>query len=167
MFEAGRAMPKAADVAKLRSEVAALADQLAGRPVQPSVYTPSSGGGYTPNGGGYTPNREQASVPLGAIGSVAQPSIPRSRTEELAFKAYEMVEQQMRSSPGVGYSEDAEIARLEVENTQLRAQAYDLLKRQQELETLLAEVRGTKPPDMLLDQTEGILARMKAKLQRQ
>ena len=47
-----------------------------------------------------------------------------------------------------------------------RAQAYDLLKRQQELETLLAEVRGAKPPEMLLDQTEGILARMKAKLQR-
>lgn len=47
-----------------------------------------------------------------------------------------------------------------------RSQAYDLLKRQQDLETLLAEVRGTKAPEMLLDETEGILARMRAKLQR-
>eukprot|EP00878_Enallax_costatus_P004360 GHUV01004596.1.p1 GENE.GHUV01004596.1~~GHUV01004596.1.p1 ORF type:complete len:221 (+),score=62.98 GHUV01004596.1:99-761(+) len=150
MFESGAPMPKAADVAKLRSEVAALADQLAGRPVQPLVE----------------PSRGNQTVPLGAVGSVAQPNRPRSKTEEMAFWAYEQVEQQMRSNQGMGASDDAEVARLEADNTQLRAQAYDLLKRQQELETLLAEVRGTKQPEMLLDQTEGILARMKAKLQR-
>jgi hypothetical protein len=45
-----------------------------------------------------------------------------------------------------------------------RAQAFELLKRQQQLETMLAEVQGTKPPELLLETTEELLARMKAKL---
>jgi hypothetical protein len=45
-----------------------------------------------------------------------------------------------------------------------RAQAFELLKRQQQLETMLAEVQGSKPPELLLETTEQLLARMKAKL---
>lgn len=47
-----------------------------------------------------------------------------------------------------------------------RVQAFDLLKRQQQLESMLAEVQGTKPPELLLETTEQLLARMKAKLQK-
>jgi hypothetical protein len=46
----------------------------------------------------------------------------------------------------------------------VRAQAFELLKRQQQLETMLAEVQGSKPPELLLETTEELLARMKAKL---
>lgn len=90
---------QAAEVARLRSEVAALADQLAGRPVQP-LYTPSSTPSRGPGPSNYGPGQSSfgpgpshhgGAVPLGAIGSVAQPSIPRSRTDELAYKAYDMV----------------------------------------------------------------------------
>jgi hypothetical protein len=47
-----------------------------------------------------------------------------------------------------------------------RAEAFNLLQRQQKLETMLAEVEGSKPPELLLETTEQMLARMKAKLQR-
>jgi hypothetical protein len=47
-----------------------------------------------------------------------------------------------------------------------RAQAYELLQRQQQLEAMLAEVRGQKEPELLLDTAESLLARMKAKLQK-
>jgi hypothetical protein len=44
--------------------------------------------------------------------------------------------------------------------------AYELLQRQQHLESLLAEIKGIKPPEMLIETTEDILNRMKAKLQK-
>lgn len=47
-----------------------------------------------------------------------------------------------------------------------RAEAYALLQRQQQLESMLAEVKGQKPPELLLESAEGLLARMKAKLQK-
>lgn len=154
MFESGRPMPQASVVAALRAEIAALDDQLNGRPVNP--YVPSApvsgGGGYS---GG--PRGPPSGPPPGAV---------RSRTEQLADKAYELVEQQMRGNQGMGQQDDADIARLEHENTQLRAEAYALLQRQQQLESMLAEVKGQKPPELLLESAEGLLARMKAKLQK-
>ncbi|KAF6259388.1 DHHC palmitoyltransferase-domain-containing protein [Scenedesmus sp. NREL 46B-D3] len=82
-----------------------------------------------------------------------------------AYMLLHAVEEQLRGSQGASNSRDeVEIARLEAENIQLRAQAFDLLKRQQQLETLLAEVQGSKPPELLLETTEELLARMKAKL---
>lgn len=46
------------------------------------------------------------------------------------------------------------------------AEAYNLLARQQQLEAMLAEVKGQKPPELLLESAEGLLARMRAKLQK-
>lgn len=84
MFESGRPMPAAAQVAALRSEIASLDAQLSGRPA-PAPYTApggySSGGGAPRSGfGGGGPPPMQP--PSGAV---------RSRTEQLADKAYEMV----------------------------------------------------------------------------
>eukprot|EP00775_Hariotina_reticulata_P013336 gene13336-13465_t len=153
LFESGQPMPKAAVVAQLRQEIAALDAQLRGQPV--SSYM---------------------SMDLGRPAGAATPVQPapgmhthiraRSRTEELADKAYELVEQQLRSNQGMGAADDILIAQLEAENTQLRVQAYELLQRQQHLESLLAEIRGIKPPEMLIETTEDILNRMKAKLQK-
>lgn len=77
-------MPAAAQVAALRSEIASLDAQLSGRPA-PAPYTApggySSGGGAPRSGfGGGGPPPMQP--PSGAV---------RSRTEQLADKAYEMV----------------------------------------------------------------------------
>ena len=46
----------------------------------------------------------------------------------------------------------------------LSALAYSLLKRQQQLETLQAEVQGEKEPELLLETTSALLSRMKDKL---
>ncbi|WIA17269.1 hypothetical protein OEZ85_014141 [Tetradesmus obliquus] len=145
MFNSGQPMPKAGDVARLRAEITALADRLAGRPVR-----------QLPIGG--------HDAPMGAVAVKSAHVRARSKTEDLAFRAYEMVEEQMRGNQGMGNSDDVEMARLEAENIQLRAQAFELLKRQQQLETMLAEVQGSKPPELLLETTEELLARMKAKL---
>jgi hypothetical protein len=48
-----------------------------------------------------------------------------------------------------------------------RAEANRLLLRQQQLEQLLAEARGDKAPELLLETTNDILARMRAKLNKQ
>ena len=48
-----------------------------------------------------------------------------------------------------------------------RAQANRLLLRQQQLEQLLAEARGDKDPELLLETTNDILSRMRSKLKKQ
>lgn len=272
LFESGRPMPAAAVVAALRAEIAALDDQLNGRPGQPYVPAPPRG----PNANGAPAGARPGAAGVGSSNfqspSYVAPPSPataaamRTRTEQLADKAYEMVQQQLQGgapvpappsnapfaglpyvppaapaapadpgaaaaaayynspaanvtydaaygantagaasasvppsyaaaspAPGGGYAaspssyvppppaprapqpsvvpgrtmEDTELARLEAENSTLRAQAYGLLQRQQQLETMVAEVQGTKPPELLLETTEQMLARMKAKLQKQ
>eukprot|EP00879_Flechtneria_rotunda_P003430 GHRR01003658.1.p1 GENE.GHRR01003658.1~~GHRR01003658.1.p1 ORF type:complete len:234 (+),score=70.47 GHRR01003658.1:315-1016(+) len=166
LFQPGRTMPRAAEVAAMRSEIAALADQLAGRPVRPLVTPgpPGPSAGSAPSFHLSAPSMGTAAVGTPPPPSAATTERMRSRTEELAFKAYDQVEEQLRSNQGMGNSDDIDVAQLEAENTTLRAEAFKLLQRQQQLETMWAEVQGAKPPEMLLETTEGLLARMRAKL---
>lgn len=61
----------------------------------------------------------------------------------------------------MGNAEDQEIARLEATNTVLRADAHALLQHQSLLENMVREARAAAA---VLEQTQGILGRMKAKL---
>jgi hypothetical protein len=63
---------QAGDVARLRAEITALADRLAGRPVRQL-----SMGGHD--------------APMGAVAVKSAHVRARSKTEDLAFRAYEMV----------------------------------------------------------------------------
>lgn len=171
MFESGRPMPQASVVAALRSEIAALDAQMNGLPIPEVLPMPANATRPSRGPGSFSPGLAGPGSFGGQVGSRPPGSGPppgavRSRTEQLADKAYEMVEQQMRANQGMGQEDDMEIARLEHENTQLRAQAYELLQRQQQLESMLAEVRGQKEPELLLESAETLLARMKAKLQK-
>jgi hypothetical protein len=88
MFESGRPMPAASVVAAVRSEIAQLEAQLGGRPA-PAPYTSTAPTGGAPRGppsfgGGPQPPRMPASANM-------SPGPVRSRTEQLADKAYEMV----------------------------------------------------------------------------
>lgn len=181
MFESGRSMPKASQVAQMRAEISALMDQLAGRPVQPlmppgAATDPRTGGASTsgPRGGASAAAAAAAAangpskgvgIAMAAIAAGGSTGAPRSRADELAFRAYDRVEQQLRNNQALGGGgDDMEMARLEAENISLRALAYSLLKRQQQLETLQAEVQGEKEPELLLETTSALLSRMKDKL---
>lgn len=85
-------------VAALRAEIAALDDQLNGRPVQPYVPSapPSSAGGRPVAGRApsYVAPPSGSSAAAAAAGAGL-----RTRTEQLADKAYEMVRWTYRQPP--------------------------------------------------------------------
>lgn len=107
MFESGRSMPKASQVAQMRAEISALMDQLAGRPVQPlmppgAATDPRTGGASTsgPRGGASAAAAAAAAangpskgvgIAMAAIAAGGSTGAPRSRADELAFRAYDRV----------------------------------------------------------------------------
>lgn len=99
MFESGRPMPAASVVAAVRSEIATLEAQLGGRPA-PAPFTsaaPTGGPARGPPsfGGGPQPPRMPASANM-------SPGPVRSRTEQLADKAYDMVRDPCTFRAGAG-----------------------------------------------------------------
>jgi len=160
LFESGKPMPRAAQVAELREEIDSLQAQLQNRPQQVRV-PPAAAEQQRQSGPG--PIQLNPKPPkFGPTGSRST-----TKTNALADAAFVAVEEQLRANQGMGASDDREIARLEAENTMLRAEANRLLLRQQQLEQLLAEARGDKDPELLLETTNDILSRMRSKLKKQ
>eukprot|EP00877_Chromochloris_zofingiensis_P002394 jgi/Chrzof1/12155/Cz06g23050.t1 len=143
MFESGQPMPKASIVAALRSEIAALKDQMDGREPRRTntAARPVSGKSYANMNGAASSFIDK-----------------EGRTADLARRAYQHVEAHMQSSVECGAEDDADIAHLEAENTLLRAQAHHLLMHQQQLEALLDQAKGDKPREVVSSITQDTIS---------